>query len=223
MAHTNSTTNYELPQFIGTDKPAWLSDFNGAMNTIDGVMKTNANNISTNASNITSISNEVGDLTQLSTTTKTDVVSAINEVNSGLGDFESYFNIVNFTTIPTTAITCSDNTMTIDSDGSLTLATNSDGSLFKLYGRLDVYVHGLATDQTISFSTSLRPTTALTINNAYLDVIYNDDNSIGSIQAFNFEIATDGTITLKISSNTNRKINALMLQPCLYFLKDFGD
>ena len=35
MAHTNSTTNYNLPQFISTDKPAWLSDVNGAMSDID--------------------------------------------------------------------------------------------------------------------------------------------------------------------------------------------
>ena len=35
MAHTNSTTHYSLPQFVTTDKPAWLTDFNGAMSNID--------------------------------------------------------------------------------------------------------------------------------------------------------------------------------------------
>ena len=35
MSHTNSTTNYSLPQFITTDKPAWLTDINGAFSTID--------------------------------------------------------------------------------------------------------------------------------------------------------------------------------------------
>lgn len=35
MSHTNSTTNYALPQFITTDKPAWLTDINGAFSTID--------------------------------------------------------------------------------------------------------------------------------------------------------------------------------------------
>lgn len=35
MAHTNSTTNYSLPQFITTDKPAWLTDINGAFSDID--------------------------------------------------------------------------------------------------------------------------------------------------------------------------------------------
>lgn len=41
MSSTNKTTNYELPQFISTDKPTWLGDFNGAMGTIDTTMKAN--------------------------------------------------------------------------------------------------------------------------------------------------------------------------------------
>ena len=39
MAHTNSTTNYNLPQFVPTDKPAWLTDINGAFNDIDNAIK----------------------------------------------------------------------------------------------------------------------------------------------------------------------------------------
>ena len=35
MSHTNSTANYNLPQFITTDKPAWLTDINGAFSAID--------------------------------------------------------------------------------------------------------------------------------------------------------------------------------------------
>lgn len=35
MAATNATSNYDLPVFLGTDKPSWLVDWNGAMNAID--------------------------------------------------------------------------------------------------------------------------------------------------------------------------------------------
>lgn len=35
MGHTNSTPNIGLPQFIGTDKPTFLGDVNGAMSAID--------------------------------------------------------------------------------------------------------------------------------------------------------------------------------------------
>ena len=41
MGHTNSTANLALPQFIGTDKPTWLSDVNGAFAAIDSYAGTN--------------------------------------------------------------------------------------------------------------------------------------------------------------------------------------
>lgn len=39
MAHTNSTPNYHLPQFVSSDKPAWLVDVNAAYADIDTGMK----------------------------------------------------------------------------------------------------------------------------------------------------------------------------------------
>lgn len=39
MSHTNSTTNYGLPQFLTTDKPFWLTDINGAFSDIDTAIK----------------------------------------------------------------------------------------------------------------------------------------------------------------------------------------
>lgn len=41
MAHTNETTNYNLPQFVGSDKPAWLTDVNQAFAAIDAGMGAN--------------------------------------------------------------------------------------------------------------------------------------------------------------------------------------
>lgn len=52
MSHTNSTTNYSLPQFITTDKPAWLTDVNNAYLAIDTGMnnaQTKANTADNNA------------------------------------------------------------------------------------------------------------------------------------------------------------------------------
>ena len=53
MAHTNSTPNYNLPQFVTTDKPAWLTDINGAFSAIDtgiDAAKDTADTAATNAS-----------------------------------------------------------------------------------------------------------------------------------------------------------------------------
>ena len=51
MSHTNSTTNYGLPQFVTTDKPFWLTDVNQAYSDIDTAMKNNADAASTAGSN----------------------------------------------------------------------------------------------------------------------------------------------------------------------------
>ena len=54
MSHTNSTTNYNLPQFITTDKPAWLTDVNNAYSAIDTAIntaQTKADSAYTNAGN----------------------------------------------------------------------------------------------------------------------------------------------------------------------------
>lgn len=40
MASTNKTTNYQLPQWVGTDHPSFLEDFNPAFQKIDETLKT---------------------------------------------------------------------------------------------------------------------------------------------------------------------------------------
>lgn len=39
MSFTNKTPNYNLPQWLGTDKPSWLVDVNGAFSSIDAAVK----------------------------------------------------------------------------------------------------------------------------------------------------------------------------------------
>lgn len=54
MSHTNSTTNYALPQFLTTDKPAWLTDINKAFSDIDSAVyaaKSKADTAFTDAGN----------------------------------------------------------------------------------------------------------------------------------------------------------------------------
>lgn len=71
MSHTNSTANYQLPQFLGTDKPAWLTDVNQAYADIDTTMKANevlagqANALATQ--NASAISTQSGQISTLST------------------------------------------------------------------------------------------------------------------------------------------------------------
>jgi hypothetical protein len=63
MTATNHTKNYNLSQFVGTDRPAWLVDYNGDMTKIDAQLKRNADDIaSAAAGGLTSVSH-TADLT----------------------------------------------------------------------------------------------------------------------------------------------------------------
>lgn len=63
MTATNKTANYKLSQFVGTDRPTWLGDYNGDMAKIDAQMKANADAIEqATADGLTSVSH-TADLT----------------------------------------------------------------------------------------------------------------------------------------------------------------
>lgn len=63
MTATNKTTNYELSQFVGTDRPTWLGDYNSDMSKIDKQLKQNADDIaSATAGGLTSV-HHTADLT----------------------------------------------------------------------------------------------------------------------------------------------------------------
>lgn len=96
MSATNATANYELPVFLATDKPAWLTDWNGAMNAIDTAIHTaqaTADGAQTTASTATtdiatinsSLSTITANITSLTTTVNGNTGS-INTINSLIGN-----------------------------------------------------------------------------------------------------------------------------------------
>ena len=98
MSATNSTANYELPIFLATDKPAWLTDWNGAMSAIDTAIhaaQATADGAQTTASTATtdiatinaSLSTITGNITSLTTAVNGNT-SSINTINSLIGNGE---------------------------------------------------------------------------------------------------------------------------------------
>lgn len=96
MSATNATTNYSFPLFIGTDKPAWLVDWNSAMSAIDAAIKGVDTDVqgaivdisglsSTVASHTASISTISGQITVITTNLNT-ATGNINTINSLIGN-----------------------------------------------------------------------------------------------------------------------------------------
>lgn len=117
MSSTNKTTHYELSQYVSSDKPTYLSDYNGDMLKIDTAInsaKTTADSASTAATNAgtaagtaqttaetavtnaaaaqttaNTATNNIGTMANLTTSEKNTLVGAINEVDGDVGNLAS--------------------------------------------------------------------------------------------------------------------------------------
>ena len=90
MSHTNSTTNYSLPQFLTTDKPAWLTDVNNAYLAIDTAMKNNADAASTAQSDATQALTDAGNADTKATTAKNTADGAIASISDAFSSSSAY-------------------------------------------------------------------------------------------------------------------------------------
>ena len=180
---------------------------------------------------------DVGDLNNLVTGDKTDLVSAINEVNSiaegadtkaedvdqRVTDLLTFtYRSSNDATNPLT-ISCSPSAA-LDSSGTrLTCAVNSDGSLAKIYGRIRLNPNNGECTCTIGNTGLPTLDSAITIAGCMLRIA---KYSSGSSMTFTSEytINTNGTITVPIGNSTSFTggVDAILIA-CLLVVKDFGD
>lgn len=262
MSHTNSTTNYNLPQFVGTDKPAWLTDINGAFSSIDTAIKSAKDTADTGSANATSALNKIGDLTTLTTTAKTDVVAAVNEIKTDAGTAQSTANAAgtaaNQANLDIAALIAKFNINASSTQATVTatrgsvsqqptLSQNSDGSMFKFYGTLQVNAFtstngasvpltsipgmsgfkGIATGCTLATA----PDTAYTVNGSvYLSVHLQDDTRVKTTGGVSFAVGTDGQIYIRPRETTattedyaSGEFHRYWMPACLYFNSNFGD
>lgn len=129
--HTNKTTNYELPQFVGSDIINPLTDFNGAFETIDTQLKSNADAGSDNTDAITSLGTRVGavetKVTALENQNGNNVLNTTAQTLSGaINELDAELNT------PTTGINAK-----IGTGSLLTTAQTLIGAINELYGLIN--------------------------------------------------------------------------------------
>ena len=237
---TNKTTHYELSQYVGTDKPTYLGDYNGDMLKIDTAIYNVSEAVSGVSGSITVINGNIGTLASLTTTDKTDLVSAINEVDTNsknnatnigtlanletenktnivnaINEIQEYFNINSFESINSNDISISGGSLT---NQNLSTALNQDGTLGKFYGRLNV--NKTSDTLTITINTDIRPSENLTLTGS---VLFNRQTvSSNAVALGSMTISTSGVVTIELIDASRNGIGVYLL-PCLYFFKNFGD
>lgn len=250
MASTNKTTNYELSQYVGTDKPTYLGDYNGDMLKIDTAIHNNATAISGIGGDIDIIEGNVGTLSNLTTTDKSSLVNAINEVDSNsdsnatnigtlsnlettnkstivnaINEVVEKFNLSNIKTYDSSNITKSGPIASGSISGTFTIATNNDGSIFKFYSNGGVLMdyNGTAGVNTLTLVTDIRPSSTITISGGWKAYQDNGRNPFW-LGGISFTIDTSGNLTITFDKDLGAaQTQFFYFPPCIYFAKDFGD
>lgn len=92
MGATNTTTYYNLSQFVGTDKPAWLQDYNGDMLKIDTGI--NAAKVAADAAALDASAAQLDATTALGDITNT-INPAITSLQTTVGNQGGAINTIN--------------------------------------------------------------------------------------------------------------------------------
>lgn len=239
MASTNKTSNYNLSQFVGTDKPAWLLDYNQDMSKIDAGIKNASDAADVADGKADSNANNIGNLANLNTQAKTNLVASINEVYTTAGTADGtatqaataangakeeadaltrYFSITDTNQITGVAVTGG----TIGTINDVRYALNADGTLGKIYGKLRVSVNTTGT------LTVTLPIANLSATSSYIISCGCFYTATGSGQwrqiSFNdLHVNTNGTVTVEFSGLTVGDTITMAFIPCVYFFTDFGD
>lgn len=237
MASTNKTTHYELSQYIGTDKPTYLTDYNNDMSAIDtgiynaqskadtafanaGTADGKADTAITNAGlaqgDASTALTRIGTMANLETTEKTNLVGAINEVKE-VADEVNKFNLTTITTYnkDSQGLTIEGCTIT---GGSITIARNSDSSICKVYGSLTLSKTAQGGYITIP-NTGIIPTDEFNVSPAGIEY----DTSNNSVNGTSITFKTDGSIKLNIWGASANHTSRAYFIPFIIFVKNFGD
>ena len=176
--------------------------------------------------------NDIGDISDLTTLDKTNLVSAINENTSKIADNTSdieqntadinKFNFTNFDTYNPSDFTSTGDVSSII--GSLYVATNSDGSIFKVYtDSLLIALNGYS-QSSISIQTRIRPTSSLYIVGAGTLIDEDTSRNFVWVRGATFSVDTNGLLTISFAKDfTTGDYKFFIFNPCVYFAKDFGD
>lgn len=94
MGSTNSTLNYQLSQFISTDKPAWLQDYNGDMEKIDVGINTAKVAADTAQNTANSAVSSIGTVSSDISALQTDVLAHTNDITDLQGDVNTIESLI---------------------------------------------------------------------------------------------------------------------------------
>lgn len=236
MASTNHTANYNLSQFLGTDKPAWLGDYNSDMTKIDAGIAAAASTATGADGKADANTTKIGTLSNLTTTAKTDLVSAINELDTDTGTAQNtantalstangakttadgvaaYLAMTNYGDVAAADITISAGSIT---QKGMHYASNAAGTLGKLYG----YIFGASITGACTITISNLP---FNVTNEFSvqGIVYAQATNDKTLYSPSVTFKTNNTATLSFPAGYAGLTLNLYFSACILFIQNFGD
>lgn len=185
MGSTNKTTNLDLSQFVASDRPDWLTDYNSDMEKIDAWTATAESDISTATADASSAKTTAG-----------NALSAINNTNTNIANWRG-----------TNSFDCDS---FWDSSKKLSISFNKTLGLMNLNAYL-VSSNNIAVGQTIcTLPAECRPNTTISIKNAgYIA------SSTANSSPCTLSINTNGVLSISSALNTDINPTSLYMNVTL--------
>ena len=251
MSATNETTYLNLPQFVATDKPTWLGDFNNAMLKIDNNAATTNNTVSGIPAQIAAVDQKADAAVSTANSAKTTATSAqstataaqstANAAASDIAKVKAYLvelpnrgkktdsNGISFVNASGASVGVTGKISNVN----IQWALNEDGTYGKIYGTF------ILVNCTIPSGTFARiPANTIPIGKP--SALYNVDcagvsavvrgtspnYTMTRLIASYFRINPNGAIDISLSpteGSTPATQVTTFLFPCVYYFEDFGD
>ena len=211
MSSTNKTQNYNLSQYIGSDKPTYLGDYNADMLAIDTQMKLNENNIEVAKTTADTAQERADEGYTLAETANGTAETANGTATTALENSLTNQAKISKLNISGDVLTYSGLDMNINNGNirqysNIKIQCNSDKSIIKISGRLWVAV-ATAGEFTVTIpATPLRPTNQIKFDSVLI-TMYNNNLTTGDIT-----INPNGDINFSCYSdkvNNDSRVNAL--------------
>ena len=236
MGHTNSTANLSLPQFIGTDKPTWLGDVNGAFSAIDSYAGTNDAAVAAAASDASSAisqaaaavntANTANTTAGNASTAATAAVTAANQANALSNQVSLRTGVLAnlHTTDKTSIVNAINEVADAQTDYTVIDTAVASATYAAQLTQLETAFDGLSVDQkrkaviiVDNAGTQSLIFRVQDLSNKMFSTIFGGSSGAGiatfrlnAQKALEISIASDGTISFTdVSANTNT--NALIL------------
>lgn len=251
MASTNKTPNYDLPQFIATDKPTWLGDVNDAMSKIDAGMEANKSSGESTVGRVTALeatvsehTDQIGTVTETANTAGATATAAQNAASAASAlattansNANAITNSLTFNPANVVAKSATDHSVTVSptgdiaiNGGNLRCICSNDGSWLKIYG----YLGGTIMHTNSSIATTIKfpgmvkfpPSEKYNVNSLGISVIdpVSGGNTNTIINTVSVDVNTDGSVDLIIWATIQVRTGIFInIFPCMINNKSYGD